>query len=228
MSPNNTLPIQARALTLNERKRKDAYSYLSPKLERVVEVIDPLRAQMALEFEFDPDVTGFAERPRRLDVSGREVELDFFSRERSGRERYWLFVPDAECCEPASPRRRHREAVAFVDAANRAHLALEFVFEVDLLKRRGRFNELVRLLPYAQDALFLENREPLKDHLRGALETTQRASIDQLWAMLAGFHRADVMAAIADLVHAGECEIAGARALDRLSIIERRGRHAHA
>lgn len=222
------LPVQPRALTLDERKRKDLYSYLSPKLDRVVEVIDALRAQMALEFEFDPNVLGFAERPRTLDVADRVVELDFFTLERNGCERYWLLVPDSECCEPGSPRRQHREAVAFVDAANRSHLALEFVFEFDLLKRRSRFNELLRLLPYAQDAMFLENREPLKEQLRGALETLQRASIDQLWSMLPGFHRADVMAAIAHLIHGGECRIAGTHPLDRLSIIERRDRHAYA
>lgn len=226
MSPNATLPVQSRPLTLKERKRKDLHSYLSPKSDRVVEVIEPLRAQMALEFEFDPDVAAFVERPRTLEVGQRIVELDFFTLERGGRERFWFLVPDIESVEPNSSRRQHRQAVAFVDAANRAHLSLEFVFESDLLKRRARFSELVRLLPYAQDAMFLENRELLKDQLRSALETLQRASIDQLWSMLAGFHRADVTAAIANLIHAGEFVLASTRALDRMSIVERRARHA--
>lgn len=228
MSPDLSVPVQFRPLSLAERKNLDTYSYLSPKLMRVVEVVEPLRAHMALGFDFDPDVLAFAERPRCLTVGSRQLELDFFTRERNGRERYWLFVPDAEAVEPASPRRAHREAVALVDAANQAHLALEFVFEVDLLKKRAQFNEWVRVLPYAQDAMGLENRDALKDQLRGAMSTLQRATIDQLWSMLAGFHRADVTAAIADLIHRGEFALSGTRALDRLSIVERRACHAHA
>lgn len=226
MSIETHLPVCHRVLTFKERKRKDVYSYFSPKLERVVEVVEPLRAQMALEFEFNADVVLFAERPRKLAVGDSLLELDFFTSERDGHERYWFLVPDDECMEPNTPRKRHRDAVAFVDAANRAHLALEFVFEADLLRKRMRFNELVRLLPYAQDALLLENRDLLKDQLRGALATLQRASIDQLWTAFSEFHRADVMAAIASLIHGGEIVLKGDRALDRLSMVERRADHA--
>ncbi|MCD9127676.1 hypothetical protein [Luteimonas fraxinea] len=228
MSPIVDLPFRPRLLSLRERKSKDTYSFLSPKLDRIVEVVEPSRAQMAIEFEFDPAVLDFAERPRRLSVGQRDVELDFFTLERNGRERFWLFVPNAECYEPGSPRRVHRESTALVDAANNAHLALEFTFEADLIKRRSRFNQSLHLLPYAQDAMFLENRESLKEQLRTGLQALQRASIDQLWTLLAGFHRADVTAAIANLVHGGELIIVGGRALDRLSVVERRADHASA
>lgn len=227
MPTDPRLPYNARPLSRKERTNKDVYSYLSPRLGRVVEVVAPLRALMVLEFEFDPAVAGFAERPRKLAVGLGDVEIDFFTKEHSGRERYWLLVPDSECFEPKSPRRIHREANALVDAANRAHLALEFVFEADLLRRRARLNELVRLLPYVQDAMSLENREPLREQIRAALQALQRASIDQLWSALAGFHRADVTAVIADLIHAGELALVGGRALDRMSIVERRCLHAH-
>lgn len=223
MDPS-TYPFSPRELSIGERKAGDLRLFNSPKLGRRVELLGPLTFLTALRLEFDPHVLGYVERPRMLEVLDRQVELHFWTRERRGLERFWLIVPNDEAIDPTSPRRAHREADAFIDAANRAHINVQFVFEDELVRDATRLTAYRRLLPYVQSAVDLSNREQLRERVRELFGLAPRATIEHVCAELRGFHRADVMASVADLVHAGELALASP-VLNRTSVIERRAAH---
>lgn len=219
--------FQPRGLTDRERRRQDLWSFWSPKLGRDVQVIGPMAIMQALTFELNPDVHAYVERPRKIEVGATPLELDFWTSEARGLERFWLLVPNQDAIEPGTPRREHRRAVALIEAAQRAHLRLEFVFEHDLCRRATEIHTAKRLLPYVQTATELPNRDALRDQIRAAFCNAERATIDQVCAELRGFPAPDVRAGIADLIHAGELALANPRELTRFSVVERRAAHGH-
>ena len=221
-------PFRPRSLTIAERKNRDLWSFWSPKSCRVVQLIGPLAFMVALQFEFDPNVRGYVERPRQLDVEGGAVELDFWTREPRGLERFWLLVPNDETIEPTTPRREHRRSAALIEAAQRAHVRVDFVFEFELVRRAAEIQTYKRLLPFVQTAEQLPNRDALRTQIRELFTSTDRATLDQVCGALRGFHVADVKAGIVDLIHGGELALANPRELTRFSIIERRQGNEHA
>lgn len=221
------LMFQARTLSERERRRQDLWSFWSPKLAREIQVVGPMAIMQALMFELDPNVRAYVERPRTLEVDPTLVELDFWTTETRGLERFWLLVPNQDAIEPGTPRREHRRAVALIEAAQRAHLRLEFVFEHDLCRRAHEIHTAKRLLPYVQTAAKLPNRDALRDQIRGLFDNSERATIDQLCAEMRGFPAADVRAGLADLIHAGELALTNPRELTRFSVLERRPHHGH-
>lgn len=217
-------PFEPRTLTTSERKAGDLRLFDSPKLGRRIEVLGPLTFLAALRLEFDPQVLTYVERPRSLEVLDRNVELHFWSRERRGLERFWLIVPNDEALDPTSPRRAHREADAFVDAANRAHINVQFLFEDEIARDGPRLTAFRRLLPYVQSACALSNRQQMRDRVCELFDHVPRATIEHICGEMRGFHEGDVRAALADLLHSGYLSMAGPQ-LSRFTVIERRATH---
>jgi hypothetical protein len=224
----NSLPFEPRVLTKSERRRGDLHVFNSPKLGRRVELIECVRMALALRFEFDPPTLAYVERPRTLEVQGEPMELDFWTREPRGRERFWLVVAIDDTLSPRSPRREYRRARELVEAAQRAQLSLEFCFEEDLQRDAGALGTWYRLLPYAQTALTLPNREALRTQVLAQFDTLARASFDQVENALRGFHAADVRAIAVDLVCDGQLALVDPAHLTRFSVLERRNAHGQA
>lgn len=223
-----SLPYEPRTLTKSERRRGDLHVFYSPKLGRRVELIECVRMALALRFEFDPQTLTYVERPRTLEVQGEPIELDFWTREQRGHERYWLIVAINDTVSPGSPRRNYRRARDMVEAARQAQLCLDFCFEEDLQKDAGALGTWYRLLPYAQTALTLPNREILRERVLREFDTLARASFDQIESSLRGFHAADVRAVVVNLVCDGLLALVDPKHLTRFSLIERRQPYATA
>lgn len=226
MKTDTPCPFSARTLTTSERRRGDLYLFQSPKLRRRVEVLSCLASALALKFEFDPSVVNYVERPRTLTVrDGSRIELAFWTAESRGREQFWLMVPASETLHAGSPRRQHRESQALFEAANAAHLSLEFIFEDQLRKESGLLGTWYRMLPYVQSAAVLPNRIALSEQIRAMFEDLARATLKQIEDTLSGFHPADVRAVTFALVHQGKLSLVKPSELGRFSVLERRPDH---
>lgn len=175
---------------------------------------------MALRFEFDPLTLAYVERPRTIEVQGEAIELDFWTREMRGRERFWLVVAIDDTISPRSPRREFRRARELIEVAQHAHLSLDFCFEEDLQKAAGTLGTWYRLLPYAQTAVTLPNREALRTQVMALFDTLARASFDQIENALRGFQAADVRAIAVDLVCGGQLALVDPTHLTRFSVLE--------
>lgn len=222
------LPHAARQLTLREQRAEDQWSFDSPKLGRIVNVIGPLCVMQALTFEMDPDCDAYIERPRMLEVGNSQVEFHFWSRKRDGHEVYALIVPFEHAIEATTPRREHRKARELLEAAGRANIVIEFLFEHDIVQRHEAFRRNRHLLCRVQDAVLLPHRQAIVDELAALFRAVPRANIDQVCASLPGFLRTDVCAGIADLVHRGALVFADSHPISRFSLLEWRPAYAPA
>lgn len=219
----DSLPFEARPLTRKEERRGDLYLYSSPKLQRTIAVIGAMTLAVALELEFSAATTAYVERPRLLRYRDSEIELSFWQREHTGRERFFLLVPDESAeTEPKSRHRRHRDARDLIDAANAAGISLEFVFEADVLAKATSIATWYRLLPYVQLAHALPHRQSIEGRLREVFANQPRMTFEQCEASLNGLHPADVRAVICDLVHRGLLLIDPAKPLHRHAVVEAR------
>lgn len=219
-------PFSARALTRSERRRCDLYIFRSPKLSRRIELIGCVNTALALIIEFDPDVESYVERPRTLSLaSGRSIECAFWIRKRNGSERFWMLVSASETINAATPRREHRLAREVIEAAQAAHIAVEFIFEDDVRRQSATLSTWYKLLPYVQTARTLPHREALRRQVLALFDLMQRATVEHLELQLQAFHAADVRAVVFDLVHRGDLKLADSTRLSRFSVIARRDDH---
>ncbi|HEX7323796.1 MAG TPA: hypothetical protein VF292_00390 [Rhodanobacteraceae bacterium] len=217
------LPFEARPLTRKEERRGDLYLYASPKLQRTIAVIGAMTLAVALDLEFSTATVAYVERPRLLRYRDTEVELSFWDRERTGRERFYLLVSDATSeLEPKSRHRQHRDARDLIDAANSAGISLEFVFEADVLAKAASIATWYRLLPYVQTAQSLPHRRSIEGRLLEAFASQRRMTFAQCEAALTGLHPGDVRAVICELIHRGLLWIDPAKPLHRHTVVEAR------
>lgn len=198
------LPFRPRDLTRREQRRGDLYLYHSPKLARTVAVVGVLALALALELEFSAETVAFVERPRMLRYRNNEVELSFWQREQSGRERFYLLVPNAvHEVEQKSRQRRHRDARDIIEAANSAGISLQFVFEADMVGKAASISTWFRLLPYVQTDLTLPHRSSIQGRILEAFAAQSRMTMAQIEATLTGFSPADVRAVVCANIHGG-------------------------
>lgn len=217
------LPFKARALTRKEERRGDLYLYISPKLQRPVAIIGAMTLAVALELEFSAATAAFVERPRLLQYRDSEVELSFWQREHSGRERFHFLVSDEDSeMELKSRHPQHRDARDLIDAANAAGISLEFVFEADVLAKATSIATWFRLLPYVQTAHSLPHRQSIEDRLLEAFANQPRMTFEQSEAALSELHPADVRAVVCELIHRGLLMIDPAKPLHRHTVIDMR------
>lgn len=215
------LPFSPRDLTRQEQRREDLYLYHSPKLARTVAVIGVLALALALELEFSAHTVGFVERPRVLPYRDREVELNFWHREQSGRERFYLLVPNSTLeVERQSRQRRHRDGRDIIQAANAAGISLQFVFEADVLAKAASIGTWFRLLPYVQTALTLPHRHSIQGRVLEAFAAQSRMTMDQIEAGLVGLNAADVRAVVCAHIHSGTLAIDPTKPLSRHTVVE--------
>lgn len=218
--PAADVPYDPRPLSRSERRRRDWFLFDSPKLGRSVEVLHRARLAMALECEFDPQITAWVERPRLLPIKDNTVELCFWTRRACGREQFALFVDEAATTTDARTRKRdHRAARDLIDAANLAGLALRFVFETDLVERKTVLTTWFRLLPYVQTASTLPHVDALERLVLDAFTIQARMSFLQLEQTLSAHAAPDVRAVACRLLHRGRLQIDASHPLSLLSVI---------
>jgi hypothetical protein len=214
-------PYEAREFNHRELQRKDIYSYFSPKEDRLVRVSGPLNLAFALLLEFKPEVRGFIERPRTLACGTDAYEVDFWYVDAANRERMTMTVPAKSSVAAEGGRRRHRRALQLVEAAEAAHLPLEFEQEAQLLEQTHAVQNAFRLLPSVQLAHRLPNRAVFREQVLTLLTQFECLRIEHVEANLDRFPRPDIRCVVADLLHSGDIVLVDSGPIRIMSRIKR-------
>lgn len=197
-------PLTSRALTHREERKNDVYYYLSPKHKmRVVSVVEPCRLALALEYEFDPDVVSYVERPRCLSVEDRQIELCFWVSRRSGAESFSIFRRQSKPSIQAV-RAEERVCSKLLDAARTAGLTLAIRKPQSLILARVANATRLELLPYVQAADALAGLTVFADAVLEHMRTHRVSSFHAIERTLCGpFDWRDVRSATCWLIHRG-------------------------
>lgn len=222
------LPYSPRALTRAEKKRKDVYAFLSPKLDREVWVLGALGFAAALTFEFDPTVVSYCERPRTLRVDRRTVEMAYWTRHANDEEHLWVLVPTKESDAAAGGRRRFRHEEQLLRVAQTLQISVRFLYEQDFIKQRTAIGIWLALLPYVQTARVLENRAAVEARVREYFQFATAATFERLEKSLTGYHPHDVRAIACAGIHSDWLSIDLSRPLHVRTVVRRGGHYGQA
>ena len=209
----------ARALTPSERKRLDVFSFRSCKENRQVDVIGPLQLGFRLQLEFDPTVTAVTERPRALEVAGKQIELSFWWRHHTGREHFALLIPDPDTLPGPDGRRRPRQIERLRLAAQDAGIDLQLVTEDQVRNQEHRTELAFQLLPWVQSAAWLKADLVIRQEVATAVRRYARCTVDQLQQDLAMFPANHVLIVVAELIYLGAIDTDARRRLMRRSLL---------
>jgi hypothetical protein len=214
-------PFSPRLLGHREFKARDVYRFVSPKENRPVNVCGPFEFGFRLCLEFDSQVIAVTERPRKLFVGGKPVELSFWWRERSGRERFALLVPDPDTLPGADGKRRPRQLERLMAAACDAGIHLQTIVETELMERSTRVELYYHLLPFVQSARELKSGLVLRQEVLSVISLYPRVRVEQVVQELARFPPARIHIVIAELFYLGAIETDASTRLRNESLIWR-------
>jgi len=214
-------PFSPRPLSHREFKACDVYRFVSPKENRPVDVCGPFQFGFRLCLEFDSQVTAVTERPRKLIVGGKPVELSFWWRERSGRERFALLVPDPDTLPGTDGKRRPRQLERLMSAADEANIHLQFITEPELTERSARVELYYQLLPFVQSAGELRSGLVLRREVLSVISLYPRVRVEQVVHELARFSQAQIHIVIAELFYLGAIETDASARLQNESLVWR-------
>jgi hypothetical protein len=198
------LPYAPRPLIENELSREDVYIARSPKLNRVVMLIDVLRLSFWLELEFDATTETVVERPRHLQLhTNRTIELDFWTRGTNGTEQFWAVI-GADDFTSTKDGLQPKDTALWDQSAHRAGLSLKFVYEHELDRRAQRIANYMRLLPHVQAARRLAELSSVAGRVKELFSAAvQSLSFTQIEGSLGEFAAPAVRMATCTLVHSG-------------------------
>jgi hypothetical protein len=131
-------PVQPRTFGRREFERRNVYGFLSIKEGRAIEIDGLTALSVTLSIECDPKIAAYVERPRKLLVFDKNVELDFWVRHRCGREEFPLVVSEAECISNPGGTRSPREAARLIEAVLAASINIRCITEYDVRVEVGR------------------------------------------------------------------------------------------
>jgi hypothetical protein len=210
-----------RLLSHAEFKRRDVYRFISPKEGRAVDVCGPFELAFRLQLEFTPEVTAITERPRKLNLGTTPVELTCWWRERSGRERFALLIPDAETIPGSDGKRRPRQIERLRAAATDAGLGLELVTEDAVRLKTARIELYYHLLGFVQSARSLKSGLVIRREVLHVVSLYPRVRVEQVTTELARLPEDAVHIVIAELIYLGAIETDATARLCKQSLLWR-------
>lgn len=214
-------PFKPRLLSRGEFKKLDVFRFFSCKEARMVDVIGPLQLAFRLQLEFAPNVTAVVERPRKLQVSDRSLELTFWWRELTGREHFALLVPDADTVPGPDSRRQPRQMERLLNSAGAAGIDLELVIEEQIQQKRARTELYYQLLGFVQSGKKLESDLVLRQEVLAVVSQFARITIEQLETDLARYPRLHIYIVVAELLYLGAIATDATSRLFRSSLVWR-------
>jgi hypothetical protein len=204
---DSNLPYTPRKLTRGERNRREVFVFFSPRNQRVVSIADAVNAAVALKFEFDPNIQKYVERPRRIQFTTKQqLDVSFWTRDKTGEERFYLIVPEAGTVGSTTGTVSIRDRSELDDAAQRNGIRLHYVTESELLSARTWLATGFELLPLVWDYGRLATRSLIRNQIRARLAISDRVSLSNLIKTLE-FTPANVRAVVAGMVHQGEVRL---------------------
>lgn len=214
-------PFKPRLLNRGEFKKLDVFRFFSCKEARLVDLIGPLQLAFRLQLEFAPNVTAVIERPRKLQVGDRLLELTFWWREISGREHFALLVPDADTVPGPDKHRRPRQMERLLNSAGAAGIDLELVTEEQVQQKRAQTELYFQLLGFVQSAKYLKSDLMLRQEVLAIASQFARITIEQLETDLARYPRAHLYIVVAELIFLGAIATDATGRLLRSSLVWR-------
>lgn len=206
---NPALPHQPRKLTRSERNRREIFVFPSPRNARVVTVAEFLHLTLALQFEFDPNLQCYIERPRRIALSPRQdIDISFWTRNKQGEERYYLAIPASGTIGSTSGTVSIRDREALDATADRHGLQLTYITERELVSSIGDCAIRFELLHHVWAYNRLVSRSIIQEQILALLTNLPRLTLSGLIQHLA-FDADNVRAVVAGMVHAGRLRLVG-------------------
>jgi hypothetical protein len=207
----SALPYEPRRLTRGERGRREIFVYFSVRNQRIVTVADTVNVAMALQLEFDVSLTHFVERPRRLQLGDKQqIDISFWTRSKTGEERFWLVIPDSGTVGSTSGTLAIRDRSVLDAAAERQGLILHYVTEEQLLGSRLWLATAFELLPLVWLHQRLVNRSLIRMRIEEQLRQVERMSLSGLIKALAHeptYEPTRVRAVVAAMIHQGRLRL---------------------
>lgn len=207
----SALPYEPRRLTRGERGRREIFVYFSVRNQRIVTVADTVNVAMALQLEFDVSLTHFVERPRRLQLGDKQqIDISFWTRSKTGEERFWLVIPDSGTVGSTSGTLAIRDRSVLDAAAERQGLILHYVTEEQLLASRLWLATAFELLPLVWLHQRLVNRSLIRMRIEEQLRQVERMSLSGLIKALAHeptYEPTRVRAVVAAMIHQGRLRL---------------------
>lgn len=214
------LPYVPRQLSRSELKHKDIYAFLSPKLDREVWIVGALAFAACLQFEFDIETVSYCERPRALELDGQAMEITYWTRCADGTETLWLLVAASESDPAAAGTHRYRHEKSALEAADRAQVHLQFLFESELVSRGKSTGTWLALLPYVQTAHGMDNYMAIEPRVREQFRFLKSSTFVQIEAALSEFNSHDVRSVVCRAIHEGWLSIDAAQPLHIQTIVK--------
>lgn len=223
-TPSN-LPHEPRKLTRSERNRREIFVFPSPRNARVVTVAEFLHLAVALQFEFDPDLQCYVERPRRIALSLRQdIDISFWTRNKRGEERYYLAIPASGTIGSTSGTVSIRDRAALDAAAERHGIELSYITERELISSTSECAIRFELLHHVWAYQRLVSRSIIQEQILALLADRPRLTLTALIQHLT-FDADNVRAVVAGMVHAGGLRLVDYTAGSAQAIVE--VYHAH-
>lgn len=223
-----TLPFRPRVLTTNERQQRDLYVFYSPRNHRVVQVVEAINFALSLNFDFNPRLECYVERPRRINLTAkRQIDISFWTRDLEGKESFYLTIPASETIPAYGGDVVACERDLIDDAAKRHGIKIEYIFERDLVRHGDRLSLYFRLLPFVQSTRRIVCRSLIRDGIKEYFDAVPRASCHQLQQALPKYDRNHVQAVAAAMVHSGYLTVDNTSIFTLNTMLEREKAHAH-
>ncbi|KAF1721003.1 hypothetical protein CSC76_16680 [Pseudoxanthomonas mexicana] len=200
---NAALPYQPRMLNRGERSRREVFVFFSPRNQRIVTIADTVNVAFAMQLEFDPTLSAYVERPRRLKLSDRqEVDISFWTRSKSGEERFHMLIPHSGNLGSTTGTLSVRDRGSLDVVAQRQGLVLHYVTEAELLASRAWLATAFELLPLVWEYGRLLNRALIRPHIEALVRNAERVSLARTIDALA-YDPGQVQAVVAGMIHEG-------------------------
>lgn len=200
---NASLPYTPRRLTPSERSRRELFVFHSPRNNRLVTVATILHLAIALRFEFDPSLSSYVERPRRIALSPKQdIDISFWTRDQSGQERFYLAIPNAGTMGSTSGTVSIRDRQSLDEAASRHDLQLTYLTEREMTSDLGRCAIAFELLPHVWASQRQASRSVVRSHILGHLTNNSCTTLDQLFKLIQ-FPQDSIRAVVAAMIHDG-------------------------
>ena len=204
---NATLPYAPRTLNRGERSRREVFVFFSPRNQRITTIADMVNVAFAMRLEFDPTLSHYIERPRRLKVSDKqEIDITFWTLSKTGEETFHLVIPESGTVGSTTGTIAIRDRSLLEAAAQRQGITLHFVTEDELLSSRTWLATAFELLPLVWQYGRLLNRSMIRARIEGLMRNVERVNLSSLLKAL-DYEPSHVRAVVAAMVHEGSVRL---------------------
>lgn len=156
-----------------------------------------------MKFEFQATLAAYVERPRRLQLTPRQqIDVAFWTRAKTGEERFVITVPDSGNIGSTSGMVSIRDPDLLADVAERHEIVLHTLTEATLRSEMAWLKVCNELLLHVWEYSRQPARAVIRHQIEGYLLQVPRVSLSALLRSLA-FTETAIKSVVAAMVHEG-------------------------